>query len=74
MTSSGHVTMPEAMPADAPQKAFTVLFGRLANTTARLDSGAARLLGWFDALVVVGDGGGSGSEVIVQAAHDGTIR
>jgi len=39
MTSSGHVTMPEAIPADAPHKALAVEFGRRAKLTTRLEKG-----------------------------------
>jgi hypothetical protein len=44
ITSSGQVTMPEATPADAPQRALTGPSGSLATLTARLESGELRLL------------------------------
>lgn len=39
MTSSGHVTMPEAIPADAPHRALTVELGRRAKATCKLEKG-----------------------------------
>lgn len=88
MTSSGHVTMPEAMPAEAPQKALTLELGREAHLIATLEKVEPRFLfcigasleerlvviGAYRSLAVVGDGGGSGSEVIVDAVQYRAIR
>ena len=45
MTSSGHVTMPEAIPAEAPQKALTVELGSRAHCRARLERGEPKFWG-----------------------------
>jgi hypothetical protein len=39
MTSSGHVTIPEATPAEAPHRALTELSGSLETLTARAATG-----------------------------------
>jgi len=43
MTSSGHVTIPEATPARAPQKLLTEELGNLVENVAREETGAARV-------------------------------
>lgn len=90
MTSSGQVTMPDAMPADAPQKALTDELGRWALFTARLEKSEFRLRGFTEvsseagggvggggswaSSAVLASGGVSGSAVIVDAVHDIWIR
>lgn len=88
MTSRGHVTIPEAIPAAAPHKALTVEFGKAAHLIARLEDGKPQAwfciegswgslagIGAYFSLAVLGDGGGSGSSVvIVQAGHGIAIR
>jgi hypothetical protein len=63
ITSSGHVTMPEATPAEAPHSALTGPSGRLATLTARLPRGELQLAGLCGAAMsrgaVLGDAGAS---------------
>lgn len=47
ITSSGHVTMPEATPADAPHRALTELSGSLETLTARAATGELQVRCWF---------------------------
>jgi hypothetical protein len=49
MTSRGHVTIPDAMPAAAPQNALTDEFGRCALLTAMLEKSDSRLRGFAEA-------------------------
>jgi hypothetical protein len=67
---------------------LTLELGRAAHLRATLEKGEPRFLfcigasreerlvgvGAYRSLVEVGDGGGSGSEVIVDAVHHGAIR
>ena len=48
MTSSGHVTMPEATPAEAPHSALTELSGSLETLTARAVTGELHVLCVFE--------------------------
>jgi hypothetical protein len=81
MTSRGQVTIPEAMPAEAPQTALTLELGMLATTDAMLEKskflgreggGASRedrvaAVGAYRCVVVVGDGGSGASVDMVEA-------
>jgi hypothetical protein len=79
ITSSGHVTIPEATPAEAPHSALTELSGSLETLTARAAMGELQVLclfgvdisrGWtvtadgaYRSGTLVGDGG---SESVVD--------
>lgn len=83
ITSSGHVTIPDATPAEAPQRAFTGPSGSLATRTARAARGELQLLGLSGDVMfrgairadegasletTVGDGGSGSCVDMVRAA------
>lgn len=81
MTSRGQVTIPEAIPADAPQTALTLELGTLASADAMLEESKLGDRGGVEAsredrvasvgayrwVVVVGDGGSGASVDMVEA-------
>jgi hypothetical protein len=51
MTSSGQVTIPEAMPAIAPHNPFTVLSDKPTESTANLEYGTPKVFGPLERLL-----------------------